>query len=144
MSVTTKHGDNGLSDIYNMRVPKSDLIFDVLGTIDELNCWIGVCYKKYKVETLLTIQSTLSQCMVAIYKQQDNINLSDNINELENYINDYQFQGFVTPSNKLHIARAVCRRAERCICKVQTIPDGILQYINRLSDYLFVLAERYA
>lgn len=142
-NITTKTGDNGQSDLRDYRASKGDIKFDLLGSLDELNCWVGVCYKYYHIEFLKEIQRGIGLCLTASYKYINDEDIMKLTKKLEEEINkyDYKFNGFITPSNEIHLARAVCRRAERDVCKVSDSIRCVQVFLNRLSDYLFVLAE---
>jgi cob(I)alamin adenosyltransferase len=164
MKIYTKTGDAGeTSLIGGVRVKKSDLRIDAYGTVDELNSWIGVI-RNVKVsveqtffqtiqETLFTIGSHLASHPEKGKMKLPNIEL-DRINELEVEIDRMQnslpaLSHFVLPGSSIengycHVARTVCRRAERCIVELSLhskVEPIIIKYLNRLSDYLFVLSR---
>jgi cob(I)alamin adenosyltransferase len=153
MKIYTKTGDDGTTGLIGgQRVPKSDPIIEALGTIDELNCWIGLLKsRKQKVESrkLEGIQKDLQKMASEIAGgERGIINYELRIMQMENEIDKRQkklpeVHGFILPSGPIHLARAVCRRAERKVVSLVTSHQSlapIVKYLNRLSDYLFVLA----
>lgn len=156
ISVYTKTGDSGESGLANgKRMGKDELIFDVLGTLDELNSHLGFCVVILPNEKkLIEIQDTLFYLGAEIAGSKKAILSVHKITELETLIDDLQkqmgenwYQKFLLPGGseaaaRLDIARTVCRRCERLIvtyAKQEEISPEILKYINRLSDYLYVL-----
>ncbi len=156
MSVTTKTGDNGESGLKNgQRLKKSEPVFDALGDLDELNSVLGWCKvgMKNEDEKKLTeaIQEKLYQIMAIIGGEKNGGVFENDVLFLEEKIKSYEtkigtLKKFVTPgkneiSARLHIARAVCRRAERSVVRLAKGDfSTILKYLNRLSDLLFVMA----
>eukprot|EP01104_Vermistella_antarctica_P014772 TRINITY_DN4705_c0_g4_i4.p1 TRINITY_DN4705_c0_g4~~TRINITY_DN4705_c0_g4_i4.p1 ORF type:complete len:241 (-),score=61.84 TRINITY_DN4705_c0_g4_i4:35-670(-) len=170
--IYTRTGDSGTSSLYSgERRKKSDNVFEALGDIDELNASLGVagefaleCHDSM-VERLSTIQSTLIDLMSSIAtplndegKNERKINrtrFSDvHTESIEAWIDEWDaklppLSCFILPSGGkcsafLHVARGVCRRAER---HVHTLVDdgkteaSVVRYLNRLSDFLFVAAR---
>lgn len=164
MKVYTKTGDKGQTSLIGgVRVAKNHSRIDAYGTIDELNSFIGLVrdYTKdapqndllYKVQnTLFVIGSNLASVPEA---KMDIPNLQDQeIAELEQAIDTMEellepLKNFILPGghpavSHAHVARCVCRRAERlCVAVNDTeeIDHSIIPYLNRLSDYLFVLSR---
>ena len=140
--ITTKTGDSGLTLFAGSLLAKSDTRIELLGTLDELNCLIGNIPPKYSPKY---IQDHIFEISAAIYKQQKWHNADKYTWMLETDI-EFRNSGlkslkeFIYPSGNIHLARAVCRRSERLAwaCHVDI---GICVYLNRLSDYLFVLAR---
>ena len=168
MKIYTKKGDQGeTSLIGGMRVPKYDLRIESYGTVDELNSYIGVVRDqeidpKYKNE-LISIQQILFTIgsHLAVGKEGSKIKLpelkQEHITDLENSIDAMDselppMRFFVLPGGHqsvsfCHVARCVCRRAERLVVHLSSeeiVNDLILQYLNRLSDYLFMLSRKIA
>lgn len=177
--VTTKSGDYGVSSNWSgRRIDKSDEVFDVLGNIDELSTWIGTLIKKgtfdfYKEEgaKLTAIQNRLHDIMsqVATDPWEDPIQKSKftdayaklnklTYNHIEEDLEKYQLEllrvthienKFVLPGGNIHLARVVCRRAERSLVKFMRNDQSRFdlrlssKYLNRLSDLLFILAVKY-
>lgn len=170
--IYTKTGDKGFSSTYTgERRPKDNLVFEALGTTDELTSAIGLA-REFCLDANLQCVSELEkiQCMLQdigsniasplssareSHKVKTSFN-EDPIRELEQWIDMYTVQlppltSFILPSGgkasaSLHVARAVCRRAERVTFKLLQTGEAdpnIGKYLNRLSDYLFTLA-RYA
>ena len=165
--IYTKTGDDGTSGLVGgSRVKKSDLRLEAYGTVDELNSWIGMIkagVTENETLTLLTeIQNTLfiAGSRLATDEKGKEITANLKIDErriamLEKAIDRYEsdlpaIRNFIlpggnVPSSGCHIARTVCRRAERAIVRLNEIvplDPEIIRYINRLSDYLFVLARK--
>ncbi len=165
MKIYTKKGDNGNTQLLGgSMVKKNHIKLECYGTIDELNSFIGNIYDHdinlINKETLLKIQNqlfNLGSC-IAFDGKKENIklpNISDNnIKMLEKEIDKMDevlpvLKNFILPSglpaaSKCHIARTVCRRAERnlvALAEKEKINPLHLKYLNRLSDYLFVLAR---
>lgn len=167
--IYTKTGDKGnTSLIGGTKVPKSHLRIEAYGTVDELNSYIGLCRDLLTDETnratlqevqdrLFTVGAALA-CDPAKDTKMHIPDLKDtDIQFLEKEIDRMTdalpaMKHFILPGghvvvSQLHIARCVCRRAERCCVRLELegeeVEGIILQYINRLSDYLFTLA-RYA
>ena len=160
MSICTKTGDNGATDLPGgRRVPKDHPLLECLGTIDELNAFLGdakaAAGARGSARIIHGIQEELIELSGIIAGGADGgarggageQRLCALIAELEARLPP--FSGFVIPgqtavSAKLHIARAVCRRAERRLAALFPAgePDaGIVPYFNRLSDALFLLAQ---
>ncbi len=156
ISVYTKTGDKGESGLANgKRIGKDELIFEVLGTLDELNSHLGLCVVKVtNKEILLSIQDTLFHIGAEIagshktkLEAKKIEHLEKEIDRLQSLMEDNWYQKFLLPGGSetgaiLDIARTVCRRCERVIVtysKQETVSPHILHYINRLSDYLYVL-----
>ena len=165
MKIYTKKGDKGNTQLLGgSRVKKNHIKLECYGTIDELNAFIGNIYDQnidaLHKETLMKIQNqlfNLGSC-IAFDGKKESIKLpnitENNINMLEKEIDKMDallpvLKNFILPSglptvSKCHIARTVCRRAERnlvALGKEEEIDLLHLKYLNRLSDYLFVLAR---
>tara|TARA_B100001250_G_C19724442_1_gene755376 strand:- start:167 stop:712 length:546 start_codon:yes stop_codon:yes gene_type:complete len=165
MKIYTKKGDTGSSQLLGGSiVKKNDIRLECYGTIDELNAFIGNIYDQKinarNKEMLLKIQNqlfNLGSC-IAFDGKKEHIVLpnitKENIETLEKEIDKMDaslpmLKNFILPSglttvSKCHIARTVCRRAERNLVslKQKENTDPLhLKYLNRLSDYLFVLAR---
>ena len=143
MSIYTKKGDKGYTSlIIGKRVRKDHKIIEALGAIDELSAWMGILH-------LNNIQSTLMDICSVIAGESRILNLESRVQELEKEIDKMdlklpKLKNFILPRNQIHIARAVCRRAERTIVSLVTSHQSLatyIKYLNRLSDYLFVLAR---
>ena len=165
MKIYTRKGDNGETGLLGgKRVPKSDLRISAYGTVDELNSYIGLLRDHKELtdhkELLLDIQNQLfivgSHLATEPGKSFDYVPDLDpeEIVALENAMDTMEeslppMKHFILPGgNKLvsyiHIARCVCRRAEREVISLgekEEIPIGVVGYLNRLSDYIFVLSR---
>ncbi|WGH75782.1 cob(I)yrinic acid a,c-diamide adenosyltransferase [Tenacibaculum tangerinum] len=173
MKIYTKTGDNGTTALFGgTRVPKHHLRIESYGTVDELNSYIGLIRDQhiansYK-ERLTNIQSDLFTlgAMLATPPEKETLKsgkerlnipkineksiqfLEDEIDLMNNDLPPMTH--FVLPGGHqtvsfCHVARCVCRRAERLVVALneeETISDTVLKYLNRLSDYLFVLARK--
>ena len=165
MKVYTKKGDKGKTQLLGgSMVNKNHIKLECYGTIDELNAFIGNIYDQeisaFHKEILLKIQNQLFNLgsIISFDGKKDKIKLpnvtAENIEMMENAIDKMEeelpmLKNFILPSghptaSKCHIARTVCRRAERNLVALgqeQEIDGLHIQYLNRLSDYLFVLAR---
>ncbi len=167
MKIYTKTGDDGTTGLVGgSRVKKYDLRLEAYGTIDELNATIGVLLSSSLPEnvagTLYKIQNKLFNIgsLLASDEKGEAFTASlsittDNINDLEVAIDEYQsklpeLSHFVLPGGNFsaaqcHVARTVCRRAERRILQFaehSKVNAEMIIYINRLSDFFFVLARK--
>ena len=155
--IYTRTGDDGSTGMADgSRVAKDDLLVHVIGEVDELNSQLAVvvCHVADDFsESLKTIQNelfnigaelTLGQAML----KQENIDwLEKNLDELNQSLTP--LKEFILPGGGLaaahcHVARAICRRTERSLVslnKQNELNSYLMAYINRLSDYLFVLAR---
>jgi cob(I)alamin adenosyltransferase len=165
MKIYTKTGDGGSTSLFGgSRVPKSHLRIEAYGTIDELNAWIGLLrdqpVNENRADTLTEIQDRLftlgsllatepgnTKVKTPPLRQQDVVFLEqqmDSMNEQLPPMRSFVLPGGHPSVSLCHIARTVCRRAERCVIalhQTEPVEPLIIQYINRLSDYLFVLAR---
>ncbi|XP_026541292.1 cob(I)yrinic acid a,c-diamide adenosyltransferase, mitochondrial [Notechis scutatus] len=168
--IYTRTGDQGFSSTFTgERRAKDDQVFEALGTLDELSSAVGLS-AEFGSESGHTFVEELHkvQCMLqdagsnvatpvssARESHMKRTSFSEKpVLELESWIDKYSDQlpplaSFILPSGgkssaALHLSRAVCRRAERCVVPlVKTGEAGanVAKYLNRLSDYLFVLAR---
>ncbi|MEX1192088.1 MAG: cob(I)yrinic acid a,c-diamide adenosyltransferase [Brumimicrobium sp.] len=166
MKIYTKKGDKGeTSLIGGKRVPKNDIRIESYGTVDELNSWIGLLrdqeiaklHKSELIEIqdrLFTIGSTLATAPEGTKMELPQLKAED-ITFLEKAIDEMnqvlpEMKSFVLPGGNTtvsycHITRCVCRRAERLTVALNDDNENfkkVMQYLNRLSDYLFVLARK--
>ena len=171
MKIYTKNGDRGKTSLIGgKKVSKHDLQVEAYGSIDELNSFIGLLkdYSKndevnqvlFKVQLkLFTIGSILAQentSSNSVILEKLNISAKDTnfielqIDKLEKKLP--KLSKFIIPGgHKLvsycHVSRSICRRAERKITKLSdsiNLDSNILPYINRLSDFLFVLSRYFS
>jgi len=169
MKIYTKTGDKGTSQLYSgERRSKDDDVFNALGATDELNASIGVA-REYCVmadnglaDQLEEIQSRLFDLGAAIAtpptaadrKKARTQFEEEHITKLEEWIDTWDEQlapltNFILPSGglsatHLHVARGVCRRAERTVIPLfaaEQVAPEVARFLNRLSDYLFVAAR---
>lgn len=169
MKVYTKTGDKGMTSLIGgTRVPKNSARLEAYGTVDELNSVLGMVRSfpldKACEEELLIIQSRLfdvgghlatdtsaeGQKVKLGVSDQDIEMLEKGIDRMDASLPPMKY--FVLPGGSqatsfCHIARTVCRRAERRILDVAAespVDERVIKYINRLSDYLFVLSRKIA
>jgi cob(I)alamin adenosyltransferase len=166
MKVYTKTGDKGQTSLFGgKRVPKHDIRIDAYGTVDELNSYIGLIrdqnIDENSITILIEIQDRLFTLGSILATEPGNTKvkvpqlIESDILLLENEIDKMneglpEMRSFVLPGGHTtvsycHITRCVCRRAERLISHLsenEEIDSLVLQYLNRLSDYLFVLARK--
>lgn len=165
MKIYTKTGDDGTTSLFSGgRVPKTHLRVEAYGTVDELNSVIGVARAHQPHpqtdEWLARVQRQLfnlgADLATPLDAKADWITRmdADTITWLENTIDQMTDElppltSFILPggslaSAQLHVARTVCRRAERIVVALQShepLGDHVLLYLNRLSDFLFTLAR---
>jgi cob(I)alamin adenosyltransferase len=165
--IYTKTGDKGKTSLIGgTKVPKSDLRIDAYGTVDELNSYIGlvsdyltdadtIALLREIQDRLFTIGSSLACDPDKETKMRIPDLLEADVTFLENKMDQMnevlpEMKSFLLPGGHVavstcHVARCVCRRAERLCVGLQEqdefIEPLVLQYLNRLSDYLFVLAR---
>ena len=159
--VTTKSGDRGKTSLGNgERVSKSHLIINLLGDIDELNSQIGSAISSSKSRFISSELQSIQQDLfnlggeISIFNSGTILISDDKVKFLEERIEDLNqtlkpLKEFIMPGgdefcSRIHLARAVCRRAERsCVAVLDLVEEKNiwLPYLNRLSDYLFVLAR---
>ncbi len=169
LKIYTKTGDDGRTGLYGGgRVPKDDLRVSAYGDVDELNAIIGMARSTDMMPRIDEVLAPVQRDLFAIgallatpnrekHKEQlEKARISDKrIGQLEQAIDDAEeeldpLKAFILPggtakASSLHVARTVCRRAERAIIALQhsgaDVPQIIIVYLNRLSDLLFVLAR---
>jgi cob(I)alamin adenosyltransferase len=155
--IYTRTGDDGATGMADgTRVAKDDLLVHAIGEIDELNSQLAVlaCHSPERfTESVRAIQNELFNIGAelslgtAIVKQEHVDSLEQSLDELNRCLTP--LKEFILPGGGLaashcHIARAVCRRAERALVsldKQNALNKYLKAYINRLSDYLFVMAR---
>ncbi len=167
MKITTKTGDRGHSGLYNgKRASKASAVFDAVGELDELNSFLG--WARGPIDEEKQVWSHIDRLQEDIYKIMSIVGFEGQVpKEAKGLkLEDLQFleaeierctssmenlRSFVKPgtseaAGRLHIVRCVCRRAERALIRYheeQPLPELVLQYINRLSDLLFVWGLRF-
>lgn len=165
--VYTKTGDKGTTSLVGgTRVAKTHIRLNAYGTVDELNAHLGLLLtylnEEHDRELLLQVQNKLFSVGSYLATDQSTTTLNcasiisvDDVTVLENAIDTMDellppLRAFVIPGGArgaavCHICRTVCRRAERCVLSLKdtcVIDENVLAYINRLSDYLFVLSRK--
>lgn len=164
MKVYTKTGDDGTTSLFSgKRVPKHDLRIKSYGTIDELNSWVGLIRDQADESTqqeLIVIQNDLMTIGAQLANDANDLPIpkidNGHVEALEKSIDRITadlppLKNFVIPGghqliSNTHLARCVCRRAERYITELKEITEvesEIIIYINRLSDYFFTLARKF-
>lgn len=163
--VSSKTGDKGSSKDYSSRsYKKNNIVFETLGTIDELSSNLGLAYHYVKLEDILIIQKTLQNInsLIATDPKSDHYNKltiidHNSVEWLENKMQDMLIQKPIEPrftlpgSEKslngayIDVARTISRRAERRLTEFVELHQRsdlelVQSYINRLSDYLYVLS----
>ena len=164
--VYTRTGDKGTTSLVGgVRIKKSDIRLEAYGTVDELSAHLGLLAAMLTDDghrqTIIRIQNNLFNVCTHLATDQSQTPLypSAHLAEGETAFLEQEVdrlmallperQGFVLPGGtqaaaQAHVARTVCRRAERriaALAEVATVGEEMQQYVNRLSDYLFVLAK---
>lgn len=167
LKIYTKTGDKGTTSLIGgTKVSKSHIRIEAYGTVDELNSHIGLCRdllddKQSRIilqeiqDRLFTIGSSLAcdpvkepRMRIPDLEEKDVSLLEKEIDAMNDSLEP--MKNFILPGghvavSHLHIARCVCRRAERCCVRLEMesleVEPLIIKYLNRLSDYLFVLAR---
>ncbi len=173
MKIYTKTGDKGTTALYGgTRVPKHHIRIESYGTVDELNSYIGLVRDQemdtHTKEILTHLQErlfTLGAILATdpekekLKNGKERLNIpridEDDIQLLESEMDQINenlpsMTNFILPGghptvSHCHVARCICRRAERLVTflnEQEPIDGLVLKYLNRLSDYLFVLARK--
>lgn len=166
MKIYTKTGDKGTTALFGgKRVSKADLRIDTYGTVDELNSYMGLvrdqevnAHRKsilteiqdrlFTIGSILATEPGNTKVKVPALSESDVTFLENEIDAMEEKLPP--MKSFVLPGGHpsvsfCHVARTVCRRAERLVIALNTqekTEDLIIKYLNRLSDYLFVLSRK--
>lgn len=165
MKIYTKTGDTGTTALIGgSRVSKAHIRIDTYGTVDELNAWIGLLRDqpvnigrrdllKEIQDRLFTVGSHLAAEPDQTRKKLPDLHEAD-LTLLENEMDAMdaqlpQLRAFVLPGGHEsvsfgHVARTVCRRAERTVIllhELEPVEEIVIRYLNRLSDYLFMLCR---
>ncbi len=170
MSIVTKTGDRGTTALmYNRRVAKGDPRIEACGVVDELNAALGLARATaaddFVRETVLGVQKDLVALMGELAVATEDLRryvkdgypqvrpemtarlerLAKELEAQDLTFHDWATPGASLPSAALDLARTVCRRAERRVCKLQeagqSLNAEIIAYLNRLSDLLWLLAR---
>ena len=166
MKIYTKTGDNGTTSLFGgKRVLKSDLRIETYGTVDELNSYIGLVRDQEvnakRKDILVVIQDRLFTIGSILATEPGNTKVKspslveEDIQLLEKEMDKMELElppmkFFILPGGHqsvsfCHVARTVCRRAERLTIELNTqeaINPLVIKYLNRLSDYLFMLSRK--
>lgn len=168
MKIYTKTGDQGTTSLFGgKRVSKAELRIDAYGTVDELNSWVGVLrdqpvnISRAKIlieiqDRLFTIGSVLAtepdntKVKIPLLSEDDIVFLEKEIDAMDQVLPPMRF--FVLPGGHTavsfgHVTRTVCRRAERLVIELnqqEPVDVLVIKYLNRLSDYIFVLCRKMA
>jgi len=163
--IYTKTGDKGQTSLIGgTRVPKHHIRIEAYGTVDELNSYIGLIrdqnIHQHHIDVLLEIQDRLftigsslasdpekSKMKIPDLKQEDITFLEKEMDKMDEQLPE--MKSFVLPGGHTtvsycHIARCVCRRSERLVIHLsenEFVADLVIKYLNRLSDYLFMLSR---
>ncbi len=167
-SITTKGGDKGMTSLYSgERASKSGILFETLGTLDELNSWLGLVKLKLNEES---IQTAVESCQRCLFRLASNIATTPDsemrsrlhtldqtdLDKLERFEEELLSvvpmpETFIIPGMEeraaiTDIARTICRRGERRLVEllgeypeIDAVID--LKYLNRLSDVLYIIAR---
>ncbi|MEX0917063.1 MAG: cob(I)yrinic acid a,c-diamide adenosyltransferase [Candidatus Paceibacterota bacterium] len=156
----TRRGDSGKSGLFGTkkRISKGDQVYEALGSVDELNSFLGICRVEDSahVSSLIEVQQCLFIIQAELAGTKKTITKKE-LSRLEKHIDEASSSivsphAFVIPgatkvSAQYDFARAVCRRAERALIQAETLcplSSATKAYINRLSSFLYVLARKAA
>jgi cob(I)alamin adenosyltransferase len=164
MKIYTRTGDEGTTALIGgNRVAKDDERIEAYGTVDELNSWIGLLrgqdIDKHSIQVLIEIQDRLFTIESLLAQGEGDFKLPkinegdiellekeiDAMNEHLPPLTKFILPGGNTIESYCHLARTVCRRAEREMIKMNRkypVDSATIKYVNRLSDYLFVLSRK--
>ena len=169
MRVYTRTGDDGTTGLIGgTRVKKYDLRLEAYGTVDELNSWIGLIRSQeitpediqdlieiqnnlFVIGAILATDTTKVDNSTQLAKFEENIlyleKRMDQLLDLLPPLTNFLLPGGSNAVSYCHIARTVCRRAERRTYQLSEeieVPIELLKYLNRLSDFLYVLSRKMA
>ena len=158
MAIYTKTGDKGTTALANgERVSKTDVRIEAYGTVDELNSWLGLLDASLSDdrrndihEQILWVQNKLFNLGAGLSEAPGEWILEEDVHQLEEWIDAMQNEVpkqncFLLPTGsepvcRCHVGRTICRRAERRMIDAKA-DERFVRFINRLSDFLFVLAR---
>lgn len=166
-SIITKRGDDGFTDrLFGGRISKASELIEAIGSLDELNAWIGLSSKETTTlpdtinseieniqKKLVSIMGELSASDQEKYRKTFLFLNEGDIDYIEQLVHDKEktFSDWQKPTNKWDISCRVCRRAERALWRYAifekeriphpTVRKEILIYINRLDDYLWIVGR---
>lgn len=156
MKIYTKTGDKGQTSLGSgERVSKASLRVDAYGTVDELNSHIGLLRTESTDPQLSAIQNELFNLGTHLATKSPKVDIKDDAStalerEMDRMTSDLpELRNFILPGGSrpaalAHICRTVCRRAERLVIalhEAESLDVKSIVYLNRLSDYFFVLAR---
>ncbi|MBN3584629.1 cob(I)yrinic acid a,c-diamide adenosyltransferase [Algoriphagus aestuarii] len=165
MKIYTKTGDKGITSLLGgLRVPKSDLRIDAYGTIDELNSYIGLLRDQDVNQDRSDLLKEIQDRLFTIGADLATVPGKENVKKPDLHVEDIALlevemdkmevllpplTAFILPGGHqsvsfCHLARTVCRRAERItveLASFEQVSELVIQYLNRLSDFLFVLGR---
>lgn len=170
MKIYTKTGDKGQTGIIGKRVSKASKIIELIGTLDELNAYLGIIsyytieqkgiiasYKKFiqiQQSAVFSLGAILAGAEIKFHFDELTIDLEKSIDLMEENLEP--LQKFILPggsllSSHVHVCRSICRKAERryisyfesseVSSSIKSFDTEIRQYLNRLSDWLFMYAR---
>ena len=165
MKIYTKTGDKGTTSLIGgARVPKYHPRIEAYGTVDELISYLGLIrdqnVDEHTFNVIVTIQDRLMACAsilaadcedckvkIPVISDEDILILEQEMDLMDQQLaplTSFILPGGHTTVSFCHIARNVCRRGERITIKLAEdtpVPENVIRYLNRLSDYLFVMAR---
>jgi len=154
--IYTKSGDKGETGLVNgERISKSSSRIEAIGTVDELNSFIGLSMSEvmpvivrdalHKVQhTLFDIGGELAHPGMSVIpdsKAKDLEKIIDDLSSRLDILREFILPGGYKTASQIHVARSICRRAERNCIALGNVNPYTLQYLNRLSDLLFTMAR---
>ncbi len=168
MKIYTKSGDKGQTSLLGgLRVSKNHVRINAYGTVDELNAFLGLTsdleinnerkafirliqFRLFTVGSSLAAQPGKDKVFKPDLEDDDILSLEKEIDRMNGLL--HPMKNFIIPGghqlvSNTHVARTVCRRAERLVVKLselENVEEIVVRYLNRLSDYLFVLARMQA
>lgn len=166
MKIYTKTGDQGLTSLFGgKRVSKADLRIEAYGTVDELNSWtglvrdqpvnekrkdllVGIQDRLFTIGSILATEPGNTKVKIPALAEEDITTLETEMDKMDTELPP--MRSFVLPGGNqsvsfCHITRTVCRRTERLIIGLnsqEAVDPLVIKYLNRLSDYFFVLARK--
>jgi cob(I)alamin adenosyltransferase len=165
MKLYTKKGDRGETSLLGgTRVPKFHHRIESYGTVDELNAYLGLLseqeilkeqrdfirniqHQLFNIGSILANDPEKSHFKLPELQEAEITRLEDSIDEMESKLQpltNFVLPGGHSANAHAHVARTICRRAERRVVELNSyanVAPEIIQYLNRLSDWLFVLAR---
>jgi cob(I)alamin adenosyltransferase len=168
MKIYTKTGDKGTTSLLSGdRVPKYDERIEAYGTIDELNSFVGLLrsgnfndedkaflikiqHHLFNIGSLLALGDKEVKFKMPEISKKDILEIEQEMDKIDSHLP--KLKSFVLPGGEqsvayCHVCRSICRRAERLIVKLSSthkINETLIKYINRLSDYFFLLSRKIA